>query len=102
MKKTLDKEYTLDEYYKITKPELVKIIPGFTEVSNESIKINDIDAQKLIYTGTDTQGKTKLQWEQVYLIKNKAVYIITYTAIEDTFNEYTQMVDEMVATLEIK
>lgn len=49
MKKALDKEYTLEEYYAITKPELTKLIPDFTELSNESIKVNDIDAQKLIY-----------------------------------------------------
>ena len=50
MKKALDKDYTLDEYYAITKPELLKLIPGFSEVSNTAIKVNDIDAQKLIYT----------------------------------------------------
>jgi len=49
MKKALDKDYTLDDYYTITKPELIKLIPGFTELSNETIKINDLDAQKLIY-----------------------------------------------------
>jgi len=100
MKKALDKDYTLAEYYEITKPELVKLIPEFTGISNETIKINDIDAQKLIYKWT--QGTTKLQREQIYLIKNKAVYIITYTATEATFNEFAQKIDEMAATLEIK
>ena len=51
IKKNLDKDYSLTEYYAITKPELLKNIPGFTEVSNETIKVNNIDAQKLIYTG---------------------------------------------------
>ncbi|MEI6119317.1 MAG: DcrB-related protein [bacterium] len=100
MKKVLDKDYTLDDYYAITKPELVKLIPGFTEISNEPIKINDLDAQKLIYIGT--QGTTKLKWEQVYLIKDKAVYIVSYTATTDTFADYAQKIDEMIATLEIK
>lgn len=100
MKKALDKDYTLTEYYELTKPELIKLIPEFTEISNEPIKINDIDAQKLIYKGK--QGDTKLQREQIYLIKNKNVYVLTYTATEDTFNEFAQKVDEMAATLEIK
>ena len=51
IKKPLDKDLTLTEYYSITKPELLKNIPGFSEVSNEAIKVNNIDAQKLIYTG---------------------------------------------------
>jgi hypothetical protein len=100
MKKALDKNYTLAEYYQLTKPEIIKLIPGFTEISNETIKINDLDAQKLIYKWT--QGTTKLQWEQIYLIKNKTVYIVTYTATEATFNQFNQKIDEMAATLEIK
>ncbi len=99
-KKALDKTYTLDEYYTLTKPELIKLIPGFTEISNQSIKVNDIDAKKLIYTWT--QWTTTLEWEQIYVIKNAVVYILTYTATEATFSEYTQKVDEIVATREIK
>jgi len=49
MKKTLTKDYTLDEYYTNTKPELIKLIPGFTEVSNTTIQVNGMDAKKLIY-----------------------------------------------------
>ena len=99
-KKALDKTYTLDEYYTLTKPELIKLIPGFTEISNQSIKVNDIDAKKLIYTWT--QWTTTLEWEQIYVIKNAVVYILTYTATEATFSEYVQKVDEMIATREIK
>ncbi len=100
VKKELDKEYTLTEYYTATQPELQKLIPNFTEVSNETIQINGIDAQKLIYKGT--QGDVKLQREQVYLIKNKVVYIITYTATEDTFDEYIKDVDTTIRSLEFK
>ena len=100
VKKALDKVYTLDEYYSLTKPGLIKLIPGFTEVSNTAIKVNDIDGQKLIYTWV--QWTTQLKREQVYLIKDKAVYIVTYTAPESSFDEFIQKVDEMVATLEIK
>ncbi len=49
IKQDLDKAYTLDEYYEITRPELVNLIPGFTEISNETISINNMDAQKIIY-----------------------------------------------------
>lgn len=52
MKKDLDKNYSLDEYYVLTKPELESMIPDFVEISKENISINNIDAQKLIYQGT--------------------------------------------------
>ncbi len=100
IKEALDKEYTLDEYYDITKWQLTQLIPGFTEVTNETITINDTKAKKLIYKGT--QGNTKLKREQVYLIKNSNIYIITYTAAEDTFDSFIQQFDEMITTLEIK
>lgn len=100
IRQDLDKSYTLAEYYEITKPELINLIPGFSEISNETIKINGMDAQKLIYKGT--QGSTNLQWEQIYLIKDKNVYIATYTATEKTFDEFAQKFDEMATTLEIK
>ncbi len=100
MKKDIDKAYTLDEYYALTKPELANLVPGFTEISKETIKVNDRDAQKLIYKWT--QDGRNLEWEQIYLIKDKTVYIITYTATEATFSQYIQKIDEMAATLEIK
>ncbi len=100
VKKELDKEYTLNDYYTTTQPELQKLIPNFTEVSNETMQINGIDAQKLIYKGT--QGDVKLQREQVYLIKNKVVYIITYTATEDTFDEYINDVETTISSLQLK
>ncbi len=99
IKKELDKEYTLDDYYAITKPELESMITDFVEVSNDLITINNLDAKKLIYQGT--QGETKLQREQIYLIKDNYVYIITYTATQDTFGEFTEQIDEMAATLKI-
>lgn len=98
-KKSLTKEYTLDEYFTLTNDELKKQ-PNYVEVENSSIKVSDTDAKKTIYKFSSND--TKIQSEQVLLVKNKIVYIITYTATEATFNEYAQNFDEMVATLEIK
>jgi len=100
MKKDLDKSYSLDEYYALTKPELENMIPDFVEVSKENITVNGIDAQKLIYQGT--QWEFTLKWEQIYLIKDNAVYITTYTATQETFWEFIEEVDAMVSTLEVK
>ncbi|MEI6672061.1 MAG: DcrB-related protein [bacterium] len=98
-KKPLTKEYTLDEYFTLTNDELKKQ-PNYAEVENTTIKINDIDAKKTIYKFSSND--TKIQSEQILLIKDKMLYTITYTATEATFNEYAQNFDEMVATLEIK
>lgn len=99
IKKELDKEYTLDDYYAITKPELESMITDFVEVSNNPITIDNVEGKILIYQGT--QGDAKLQREQIYLIKDNYVYIITYTATQDTFSEFIDQINEMAATLEI-
>ena len=98
-KKPMNKAYTLEEYYTLTKGDLEKQ-SGYTEIENTTIKINDLDAKKVIFTSSI--NSTKLQFEELLLIKDNFVYIITYTATEATFDQYIQKVDEMIATLEIK
>lgn len=50
VKKDIERSYSLDEYYTLIQPDIIKIIPNFTEVSNEIITINGIEAKKVIYT----------------------------------------------------
>ena len=100
LQKPLDKTLTPSEYYDITKPELAKTMQDFVEVSNETININGIDAQKVIYKGT--QWGLVLEREQVYFIKDNASYVVTYTAPATTFDQFAQTMDAMIATFEIK
>ncbi len=97
---TLDKEYTIDDYYAITKPQLEERIAWFTEISNENLDINGIQGKKLVYKGK--QGSYDIQWKETYIIKEKTLYVITYTATVDTYEQYAEKVDEIITTLEIK
>jgi hypothetical protein len=100
-KKELERSYSLDDYSTLHHQQnIIKIFPDYTEVSNETITINNIEAKKIIYTLT--QGDTKLQQETIYIIKDKIVYIITYTALQSTFDEFAQTIDEMISTFEIQ
>lgn len=99
IKAPLDKAYTLEEYYLILKAEAAKL-PDYVEIENSSIKVNEVDAKKILYKSSS--NSTKLQFEQILLIKDKSVYTFTYTATEATFADYAQKVNEMIATLEIK
>lgn len=98
VKSSLKKEYTLDEYYLLNK-EVLATQSGYMEIESTDIKVNDLNAKKSIFK-TSMNG-TNLQFEQVLIIKGKFAYIITYTATEETFSQYIQKVDEIVATLEI-
>lgn len=99
MKKTLSKAYTLDEYYALNK-EALSGQAGYTEVENTTITVNGLDAKKVIFKSA--MNDTKLQFEQIFIIKDGFVYIITYTATEATFGEYVQDLNDMIASFEIK
>lgn len=99
VKSPLDKPYTLEEYYLILKATSATQ-PNYVEIESSTIKVNDLDAKKIIYKSSS--NTTKLQFEQILLIKDKSVYTFTYTATEATFAEYAQKINEMIATLEIK
>lgn len=99
MKKTLSKTYTLDEYYALNK-ETLSAQTGYAEVENTMITVNDLEAKKVIFKSA--MNDTKLQFEQIFVIKGGFVYIITYTATEATFDDYIQDLNDMIASLEIK
>jgi hypothetical protein len=73
---------------------------GYNEIENSIIKINNLDAKKIIFTSTFEDKK--LQFEEIFIIDNNFLYTITYTATQDTFDEYIKKVNKMVASIKIK
>jgi len=73
---------------------------GYNEIENSIIKINNLDAKKIIFTSTFEDKK--LQFEEIFIIDNNFLYTITYTATQDTFDKYIKKVDKMVASIKIK
>ena len=95
-----DLEMTVDEYYDEAKVHLADYIVDFQEVVNTNMSINGKDAKKVQYLGS--QGDYQLKWQQVFFIDNGTTYVMTYTALADTFDEYIDTVDKMVSTLTVK
>lgn len=91
---------TVDQYYATTKKQLEKQIKEFKEASTENIIVAWLPAKKIIYEGT--QQTYKLKWEQVFVIKEKQVYIFTYTASADTFATFASQVDEMIKSVTLQ
>lgn len=96
----LETSPTPAEYYDMTKAELSKIMSDFAEVSNDPLQIGGIDAQKVVYQGT--QWSTKLQMEQVYLIFGNTAYVISYAATQKTFDDFSDEANTMIASFEIQ
>jgi len=91
---------SVDEYYKQAKVHLIDFIADFDEVKNENMKVAGYDAKKIQYLGS--QWTYNLKWQQVFFIKDKTTYVVTYTAMADTFDEFVGTVDEMIETMTVK
>jgi hypothetical protein len=89
----------LSGYYELTKGNLETIIPDFTLISKEDIKIDGINAIKIIYKGT--QQEKKLQREQVIFLKNNTAYVCTYTATQDTFDSLVKDVEAIINSFKL-
>jgi hypothetical protein len=96
----LPSDMTVDEYYALAKPQLQQIVKDYTELLNENITIDGLTAKKIIYRGT--QGTYKLQREQVFFIKNKVAYVLTYTASADTFNDRNTEAEKIIVSFKVK
>ena len=96
----LPADITVDQYYATTKTQLSKLIKDFKEISNENIVVSSLIAKKIVYVGT--QQTYKLKWEQVFLIKDKKVYIFTYTASADTYDKFASQIDTMIKSVTLQ
>lgn len=98
---TLPSDMSVDNYYAmIVKPQINLNIKDYTEISNETITLNGVAAKKIVYKGT--QVNMPLQRIQVLAIKNKMVYIVTYTATQETFTTLEKDAETIVNSFTVK
>jgi len=90
---------TLDEYTEESIDELRQLISNFTLEESTTATLAGNPAHRLVYTGKIEQYD--LKWMQVHTIKDDIAYTITYTAEEDFYSAYVDIVQEMVDSFEI-
>ena len=71
-----------------------------TEGDNFLLGSNKLKAKKYVYTATVTG--IKFRFLQVVAIQNKTVYIFTYTAREEAYDNNIEKVNEILGYLELK
>ena len=69
-------------------------LPFSTEISNQNIIINWLDARKVIYTWM--QGQKEFIWQQIYLIHNTIEYTFSYIASSDIFYDFSAPIDAII------
>jgi hypothetical protein len=76
----------LDKYTKISLEQLNKLATNCKIYESSTITTVNGSCQKLVFTAT--QGKFKLEFEQLYFIKNDKAYVLTLTTEQDKFEAY--------------
>ena len=82
---------TAVEYVEATVPLLEEMLQNFKHISTEDLLINGVPAAQAIFSWTIAEIDVKVQ--QVYLIKDYNVFVITFTSLAETFDDYTDMFD---------
>lgn len=73
-------------------------ITDFKEINSKNIKINGEKAFKITFKWK--HGIRHKQFQQVYLLKDKKMYVITYTALENSFEEFAEEMYKLTESFE--
>jgi hypothetical protein len=74
--------------------QIAQISPAAEVSESLRIKEDDVEYHKITYSGV--QNDIHLKWLQYYFVKDNKAYVLTYTALHDTFDDY---IDTAVAIM---
>lgn len=92
---------TVDDYWKYYESTFSSTFSDMEYLINgENMLISGIEAKKYAYKATVTE--IEYVFLQVVALKNKTVYVFTYTAKESLYESHLEEVEEMLGYLSIK
>ena len=91
---------TIDAYWSSFKETFEQTIVDWQEEASEDMLLDGHAAKKYVYTGKVASIEAK--YMQVLCIRKGAVYIFTYTASPDKFDDYLNDINKMLDTFTFK
>ncbi|MBO1051294.1 MAG: serine/threonine protein kinase, partial [Dolichospermum sp. DET73] len=89
----------LDDWQKSSIQEINNTVSGAKIVDKSVTNLANKEASKLVFTGKN--GKDILKNMQVVTLKGDKAYTITYTAKIDDYDQFVEIADKMINSLEI-
>lgn len=80
-------DYTLDEYTDIVLEQVKQQIPTAKMISALPANIGDVEATNIVWSADFGNG-TILQFNQLFAIKDRIAYVLTYTSTEAEYDKY--------------
>ena len=92
---------TVDEYWRdLGIPSFEKIFQDIKPEADENLTINEISAKK--YTFSCSVSDMKYKISNIICIRKHRVYIITYTATENKYETYVNVLNTVAETFKFK
>jgi hypothetical protein len=90
----------LSKFVEISTTQLKQFITNLN-ISYSQTKGSGVDQKhKIIYSGN--QGQLNLTWQQYYLVRNEKVFVLTFTATQDTFTSQIETASKVMDSFTIK
>jgi len=93
---SLSTNMTIEQYARAAKGLLQLSLDNYELISERARVINEVDAYEIISTFTEEAIDYKMK--QVYLVKDKQAYVITYGALPTTYQKYLAEFESSVET----
>jgi len=88
-------EMTAEEYWEQNKDEYAGLFSEMSEPEVKDTKLDGLDAKQ--YTYTVSAGGAQYKILQIFCVRNNSVYVLTYTATPEKFEEHFPKLEIMIA-----
>lgn len=86
IEESTDPNYTVDNYNEYAKYSLNQTLENFKLVKEDKLQVDGVSAIELIFT-TTSSGKNARTLQR-YVIKDKFVYVLSYTGYEESYGKF--------------
>lgn len=97
---TENDQETVEEYFGKLEKRYKDVFDAYTLESSEDIKMDGSDAKK--YTYKITVGGVEYKQMQAVVVRGAVFYTLTYTALPENFDNYTDDVNKMIENFDIR
>jgi hypothetical protein len=89
-------DLNLDSYAELSKKQINSMMAHSVILSGEKIKASGGTYYRIIFTAE--QEGLKLKFIQHYYIKQKKAYVLTFTSLESTFDQYATVAQRILSS----
>ena len=91
---------TLDQYVELSVQQIKLMIPKCKILETETVKTDDIEFHKILYTGD--QGQFNLTFRQYLFLQNETAFVITFTSEQSQFENYKEIGEKVLESFVLK